>query len=684
MAEEKLPSAVDIIVMGTGLPESMVSASLSRIGKKVLHIDRNDYYGGLWATFNFDPILKWCADDRSVERTNSYSGGIPIPQFDNFVRNKVIKSYIKEKNEIEVTPTVRNDESIENPPSIASTSISKETQPEERELKEAIEVKSSEEPQGETKADCDAIAVEPDQSHQDSGGNVANSTNTDGMKNDDTSILKKTAKKPQPSIVSQAKVNNKSPDISVEDLKILSRKFNLDTAPKFLYSAGPLVQSILKANISHYAEFKAVDRILTCKDETVIEVPCNRSDVFTSTFLTMIEKRTLMKFLTFCIELDFESPTDELNEIANKPFKEFLQSRRLSENLQNFVIYSIAMVKPHILTISGLKETCRFLRSLNRYGKSPFIWPLFGVGELPQAFCRMSAVFGCLYCLHKPASSIEISQSVEEESCIKVTLDDEIIECKHLIMNRSYVPSKYISVDQKPPEVSMAILITNASILPSESEHVSFLTIPPLPGKEELVKIVELGPSSSACPSGLFVLYLTAVATETAYTDLEEYAKLLTVQDNSDNSSNKPRLLWSLYFNEIMNNDDIRDLPENMFATCMPGSSLGFADAVADAERIFKEICPSEEFMMTVPNSEDIIWESDEQSADPIADQSEDPQYTAESTTTTIIGATTTASTTASVEVANIKQISSNEEKVPTDNSSSTNVLDSENENEES
>ena len=35
-----LPKDYDVIIVGTGLTESIVSAALSRIGKIVLHIDR--------------------------------------------------------------------------------------------------------------------------------------------------------------------------------------------------------------------------------------------------------------------------------------------------------------------------------------------------------------------------------------------------------------------------------------------------------------------------------------------------------------------------------------------------------------------------------------------------------------------------------------------------------------------
>ena len=36
----------DVVVLGTGLTECVLSGVLSVKGKKVLHIDRNDHYGG--------------------------------------------------------------------------------------------------------------------------------------------------------------------------------------------------------------------------------------------------------------------------------------------------------------------------------------------------------------------------------------------------------------------------------------------------------------------------------------------------------------------------------------------------------------------------------------------------------------------------------------------------------------
>lgn len=45
MADEIAPE-YDVIVLGTGLTECILSGVLSVKGKKVLHLDRASYYGG--------------------------------------------------------------------------------------------------------------------------------------------------------------------------------------------------------------------------------------------------------------------------------------------------------------------------------------------------------------------------------------------------------------------------------------------------------------------------------------------------------------------------------------------------------------------------------------------------------------------------------------------------------------
>lgn len=50
-------SSSQVIVLGTGLTECILSGLLSVEGKKVLHMDRNDYYGGDSASLNLTQVM---------------------------------------------------------------------------------------------------------------------------------------------------------------------------------------------------------------------------------------------------------------------------------------------------------------------------------------------------------------------------------------------------------------------------------------------------------------------------------------------------------------------------------------------------------------------------------------------------------------------------------------------------
>ena len=304
-------------------------------------------------------------------------------------------------------------------------------------------------------------------------------------------------------------------NMTYEDLKPYWKRFNIDISPKVLFSRGPLVEALISANISHYAEFKVITRILTYIDGRVEEVPCSRADVFSSNAISVVEKRMLMKFLTFC--LDFEQQQDQFEGFEDKPYSEFLQSRRLTPNLQHFVTHAIAMVKPETATMQGLKATQSFLQSLGRYGNTPFIWPLYGAGELPQAFCRMCAVFGGLYCLRRGASTITVSET--DSKCTGIISENQLLKCKWLITEYSYVPERFKKECMQ--FVSRAVFITCGSLKASEEDHITILSVPPSSEGGEPVRVIELGPSSMACPKGLYIVHLVSKGLSSAKEDLE-------------------------------------------------------------------------------------------------------------------------------------------------------------------
>lgn len=86
--------------------------------------------------------------------------------------------------------------------------------------------------------------------------------------------------------------------------------------------------------------------------------------------------------------------------------KEVYDKYGLEATTRDFIGHSMALyLTDEYINAPGMaKETVQRIRlyvnSMARYGKSPYIYPLYGLGELPQGFARLSAIYGGTYMLN--------------------------------------------------------------------------------------------------------------------------------------------------------------------------------------------------------------------------------------------------------------------------------------------
>lgn len=105
--------------------------------------------------------------------------------------------------------------------------------------------------------------------------------------------------------------------------------------------------------------------------------------------------------------------------------------------------------------LETIKRMQLYADSLLRFGKSPcihyiytlctyvlwflvYIYPLYGLGELPQGFARLSAIYGGTYMLNKPVEEIVYENGV----AVGVKSEGEVAKCKCIIGDPSYFPDK--------------------------------------------------------------------------------------------------------------------------------------------------------------------------------------------------------------------------------------------------
>ncbi|XP_072941819.1 rab proteins geranylgeranyltransferase component A 2 isoform X2 [Epargyreus clarus] len=512
--EDDLPTDFQVIVVGTGMVESIVAAACSRIGKNVLHLDSSDHYGGLWASYNFDGLQKF------IKEVNS------DPNRQLQVYNLAEQWYIEKDS------------------------------PQEEEKKEESE-------EGKTE---DGKAEQPKK------------------------------------VWSQATFATEY------------RKFNIDMTPKLLFSRGPLVELLISSNIARYAEFRCVTRVLTWLGDKLTPVPCSRADVFATEAVSIVEKRMLMKMLTSIVGYNEEEMENEFKDWNDKSFKEYLSHKGLSANLIHYVLYAIAGGTDSMPCLEGVRECKKFLMSLGRYGNTPFLWPMYGSGELPQCFCRLCAVFGGVYCLNRPIDTVETKTVDEGRTVVVIGSKSKVLNCDHLVIGINECPKDLISPEPaESSDISKAVFITNGTIMKSEKEPLSLLRFPPLSEGDNAVTVLEVGPATGSCPKGLFVVYFITNKVNDAESDLRPYAEKIFDMTGGDQTehSEKPKCLWSLFYNVKDSSAAVRSGSERVHVCSGPDAGLDFDRAVEQAEQIFKKICPGEEFLPRAPDPEEIVFEDD-------------------------------------------------------------------------
>ncbi|XP_030010102.1 rab proteins geranylgeranyltransferase component A 1 isoform X1 [Sphaeramia orbicularis] len=578
MAAEDLPSEFDVIILGTGLCESVVAAACSRVGQRVLHLDRQSYYASNWASFTFNGLLTWIQEQQAEsqpDEVQDWSGQVEegedliyLSQSDSSsISNLQVFCYTSEEDEEDDTPNTTEEEKGGGASEATEAADSNKEDEEETEKQEAEEQVAQDEG-AEPEADQPCPSADPNQSEP---------------------VKKK--------------------KISLAQLVKEGRRFNIDLVSKLMYSRGSLVDLLIKSNVSRYAEFKNVSRILTYRQGKVEQVPCSRADVFASRQLSVIEKRKLMRFLTSCVE-----ETEDQQAYNGRPYLEFLSDQQLGENLQHFLLYSIAMATEDTPTEVGLASTRHFLRCLGRYGNTPFLFPVYGLGEIPQCFCRMCAVFGGIYCLRHSVRCLLVDKDTNR---CKAVIDSrgQRISCNHFVVEEGYVDAERKQTATPTRCVSRAVLITDGSVLPSDSDQqVSMVTIPPVEAELPSVRMVELCSSTMTCMPGTYLVHLTCQSVGSAYEDLSPLVTRMFHTTESSDQEERPSVLWCLYFNMVDGSGlevEGHDLPSNMYLCSGPDGALGHDHTIKQAELIFQKILPEEDFCPPAPNPEDIIYDGE-------------------------------------------------------------------------
>jgi len=246
-----------------------------------------------------------------------------------------------------------------------------------------------------------------------------------------------------------------------------SRDYNVDLVPKFLMACGNLVKILIHSKVTRYLEFKSVDGSYVFKGgkKKVFKVPATAMEAMKSSLIGFFQKRKLRNFLVFVEKCEEDSSvpgglraadgTDLSTVTSADLFKRF----GLDANSQDFVGHSMALFRDDSYLTAPATECVAALRlyaySLQRHGRSPYLYPIWGLSGLPEGFSRLAAVNGGIFMLNQDIERIEFDEGGRAIGVIAHGINEKGVECDMaasapiIIGEPSYFPPEKVTATKK-------------------------------------------------------------------------------------------------------------------------------------------------------------------------------------------------------------------------------------------
>jgi len=306
-----------------------------------------------------------------------------------------------------------------------------------------------------------------------------------------------------------------------------SREYNVDLIPKFIMASGLLVNILIKTDVTRYLEFKAVDGSFVAQGGKVYKIPSNKEEALKSSLLGLFEKKSVASFLSFIDTYNENDPStykkyDPKVLTSAQLFKEW----GLASASIDFIGHAMALFSSDTYLTQPAIEMVRraktYIESVLRYGNSPYIYPLYGLGEMPQGFARLSAIYGGTYMLNKPIEEI-IYDTNGVVSGVKS--EGEVVKCKYLIGDPSYFSEKVKKIGQ----VVRCICILSAPIPgTNNAESAQIIVSQKETNRKNDIYISCVSHAHNVAPKGKYIaLISTQVETSTPEKEIEPAFKLL-------------------------------------------------------------------------------------------------------------------------------------------------------------
>ncbi|KAI0652288.1 rab GDP-dissociation inhibitor [Trametes meyenii] len=218
------------------------------------------------------------------------------------------------------------------------------------------------------------------------------------------------------------------------------RDYAVDLIPKFIIASGELTRILVHTDVTRYLEFKQIAGSFVYRDGKISKVPSTEMEAVKSPLMGLFEKRRAKKFFEFLQGWKDEDPaTHQGIDLDKNTMAQVYEKFGLEPGTQDFIGHAMALYLDDDYKTKAARPTYErivlYTSSMARYGKSPYIYPLYGLGELPQAFARLSAIYGGTYMLDKPIDEIVTDA---DGKFVGVRSGSETVKAKQVVGDPSY------------------------------------------------------------------------------------------------------------------------------------------------------------------------------------------------------------------------------------------------------
>jgi len=304
------------------------------------------------------------------------------------------------------------------------------------------------------------------------------------------------------------------------------RDYYIDLVPKFSMSAGDFVQILVYTDVTKYLKFKQIEGSFVYQDGKIVKVPATEKEALTTSIFSLSEKNNLRKLFEFIQKYNIDDPstTDGL-DWEKVPMKDIYKKFNLENNTCDLCGHALALYNDDAYLEKPFKETFQkivlYMNSVTRYGKSPFIYPLYGLGELSQGFARLSAIYGGTYMLNAKVEEVVYENGVASG----VKIDGKVTKAGTVIGDPSYFKDKV----QKKGQAIRAIYLLNHPLADTNDADSAQIIIPQkqLNRQHDIYVTCVSNAHKVAAPNHYIAMVSTIIETANPEQEIAEAVKLL-------------------------------------------------------------------------------------------------------------------------------------------------------------